>query len=514
MPNSESKPFATAHRGDSTRFRENTLAAIQSAVDKKADIVEIDIRITSDNQVVVLHDPTLERLWGYPCKVSEVPLETVLSLGFGEYRIPTLSDVIDIFRDSSSCLMIDMDSTENALPALRVVDVSGIDTSKFIWCGDLEAMRIIRSSLQEARIWLPWNETGFASEELLTELSPEFVNSHYSYWSREKVKAVHDFGIKTAAWTIDDAPTMRWASAIGIDAITTNNLALLQATSIENDHVDPLDVERATSLAISLGKWAIMVCQWMSPGEILTKVNPADLVTEVDLFIEKHAREMILANFPTHNIVGEEFGGTYEEQTPTWYIDPVDGTTNFANRTPWSSLSLSLAVGREPMVAVTIDPWRNKLFHAIKGAGAFVNGKRIALPDIAPSENPLAGRVVLTELDGSRPWKGMEHFLASLGEAFCTMRIMGAGTLSLTAVSANYGIGAVVDQFSPIDHLAAALIARESGCFVLNEKGEEDLFPLEGGLLIVQPVARDFLAKIWLEATSWNRTTSASTSSM
>jgi fructose-1,6-bisphosphatase/inositol monophosphatase family enzyme len=80
------------------------------------------------------------------------------------------------------------------------------------------------------------------------------------------------------------------------------------------------------------------------------------------------------------------------------------------------------------------------------------------------------------------------------------MRIMGAGTLTLTSVSANYGIGAVVDQFSPIDHLAAALIAKESGCFVLNQKGEEDLFPREGGLLIVQPVAREPLLRIWLEA--------------
>jgi len=500
LPSSDSKPLTTAHRGDSARFRENTLAAIQSAVDKKADIVEIDIRTTSDNQVVVLHDPTLERLWGYPRKVSEVPLEIVASLGFNEYRIPTLADVIEVFRDSTSQLMIDMDSVENAEPAFRVVADSGIDLSKIFWCGNLEAMRSIRAASSDARIWLPWNETDFVSHELLTEISPEYVNSHYSYWSREKVDAVHGLGLKTAAWTIDDAPTMRWAHAIGIDAITTNNLALLQSVKNEVGDIDPLDIERATSLAISLGKWAIMVCQWMSPGEVLMKVNPADLVTEVDLFIEKHAREMILANFPTHNIVGEEFGGTYLAETPTWYIDPVDGTTNFANRTPWSSFSLALAVGREPVVAVTIDPWRNKLFHAVKGAGAFVNGEQIVLPTTPSSENPLAGRVVLTELAGSRPWKGMDQFLTSLGEAFCTMRIMGAGTLTLTSVSANYGIGAVVDQFSPIDHLAAALIAKESGCFVLNERGEEDLFPLEGGLLVVQPVAREPLLRIWLDA--------------
>ncbi len=500
MPSSAFLPLTTAHRGDSARFRENTLAAIQSAIDKKADIVEIDIRVTSDDQVIVLHDPTLDRLWGYPRKVSEVSVETVANLGFEEYRIPTLIDVINLFRDTTSKLMIDMDDAVNAEPAFRVVLDSGIDLSQIIWCGNLEAMQTIRRSSVEARIWLPWNETGSVSEDLITAISPEYLNSHYSYWSQENVEAVHNLGLKTAAWTIDDAPTMRWAIAIGIDSITTNNLALLQSTKSESGEINPLDLERATSLAITLGKWAIMVCQWMSPGEILTKANPADLVTEVDLFIEKHAREMILANFPTHNIVGEEFGGTYLSDTPTWYIDPVDGTTNFANRTPWSSFSLSLAVGREPLVAVTIDPWRNKLFHALKESGSYINGEKINLPVAPPSENPLAGRVVLTELAGSRPWRGMDSFLASLGDHHCTMRIMGAGTLTLTSVSANYGIGAVVDQFSPIDHLAAALIAKESGCSVLNEKGEEDLFPVEGGLLIVQPLAREALSKIWLEA--------------
>jgi fructose-1,6-bisphosphatase/inositol monophosphatase family enzyme len=85
-------------------------------------------------------------------------------------------------------------------------------------------------------------------------------------------------------------------------------------------------------------------------------------------------------------------------------------------------------------------------------------------------------------------------------ENFCTLRIMGAGTLTLTAVSANYGIGAVIHEFSPIDHLAAALIAREAGSAVVNEAGEDDLFPLSGGVMIVQPVAREALYKVWSES--------------
>ena len=490
-------PAITAHRGDSSRFRENTITAIESAIENGADFVEIDIRQSKDGEVIVLHDRSLERLWGYPIDAFELTLLEIESLGFADYRIPTLKQIVNLFHDSSSRLLIDMDTADHALAAYKVVANSGISHSQIMWCGDLSAMKIIREQSAEAEIWLPWNETAMVDEALVAEIKPTFVNSHFSFWSADKVQKVHALGIKAAAWTIDDAPTMRWAAAIGIDSITTNQLDLIKKISKEDAFLDELDIKRITELALSIGQWAIMVCQMMSPGVIETKSNPADLVTEVDLFIETHAREMIQANFPTHNIVGEEFGGNCSETKPTWYIDPVDGTTNFANRTPWSSLSLSLAVGRDPLVGVTIDPWRNKLFHAIKGAGAFVNGERIIAPTFDESDSPLAGRVVLTELAGSEPWLGMSEFVDQLNQSFCTMRIMGAGTLTLTAVSANYGVGAVVHQFSPIDHLAAALIAHEAGCIVLNQKGEEELFPDVGGVMIVQPHARDALFEIW-----------------
>jgi len=492
--------IATAHRGDSSVHRENTVAAIASAIARGAEIIEIDIRKSKDGHVIVLHDPTLERLWGHPAKPSDLTLAEISELGYGDNRIPTLAAVLELFEGSRSAILIDMDSDENALAALDVAKGSKLPEEQVIWCGELDGMRLIRGGSPTARIWLPWNEQSPVDLALIAKLRPESVNSQYSYWDHKKVEAIHKLGIKTSAWTIDDVPTMRWAKAIGIDSITTNQLAKLQAVIADQSAVDPLDILRAAELSQSIAHWAVKVCQWMEPGKVLTKVNPADLVTEVDLLIESHAREMILANFPSHNIVGEEFGGEFDAARPTWYIDPVDGTTNFANRTPWSSLSLSLAVGRDPLVAVTIDPWRDKVFSAVKGKGAFVNGQPLKTPIAEPTSTPLAGKVVLTELAGSRPWRGFTKFLDCMHENFCTLRIMGAGTLTLTAVSANYGIGAVIHKFSPIDHLAAALIAREAGSVVVNEAGEDDIFPQSGGVMIVQPIAREALYKLWSES--------------
>ena len=64
MSDLQTKTFACAHRGDSSRYRENTIVAIQSAIDAGAEVVEIDVRITRDGKVIVLHDSNLERLWG------------------------------------------------------------------------------------------------------------------------------------------------------------------------------------------------------------------------------------------------------------------------------------------------------------------------------------------------------------------------------------------------------------------------------------------------------------------
>ena len=497
-----SKPLAVAHRGDYSRFRENTLQAIKSAIDEGAAIVEIDIRETKDGHLIVLHDSSLERLWGFPAEASSLDLNEISQIGFSQYRIPTLESVLELFQSAKSSIMIDMDTPIHAVKALKLVNASGLDAARVIWCGNLEAMRLIRQNSPTSRIWAPWNENKPVPQELIKELSPEFINSHFSFWTAGRIAEVHDLGLKASAWTIDDAPTLRWAKSIGIDSVTTNNLELLQRVIADDSVADPLDIDLAVELAHSIGSWAIQVCNWMAPGDIQTKTNPADLVTEVDLFIERHAREMIKATFPNHNIVGEEFGGEFDRLTPTWYIDPVDGTTNFANRTPWSSLSLSLAVGTEPLVGVTIDPWRNKLFQAAKGRGATVNGLPLVVPEPtdASTTTPLAGRVVLTELAGSEPWHGFQNFLDGLHESYCTMRVMGAGTLTLTAAAANYGIGSIVHRFSPIDHLAAALIAKEAGCKVLNEQGEEDLFPAEGGMLIVQPVAAESLFKLWSAA--------------
>lgn len=498
--------LACAHRGDSSRYRENTIAAVSSAISSGADVVEIDVRLTKDGEVVVIHDPTFERLWGDTRKIEELTLVEVQGLARGELKVPLLNEILELFKGSRATLMIDMEIPAPAAPAFSVVLGSGIAQSQITWCGNLEGMKKIRSLSKEARIWLPWNEFGLPDPALLDEIKPEFINSYYGYLNAQYVKDIHQLGYKVSAWTVNDLPTMRWAVALGIDSVTSDHLSLLQKVISENPTIyngsaaeveeSSIDLEYAMDVARILGKWAMVVMTHLSPGTMQLKKNPADIVTQIDLAIETHVREVIAANFVGHGFVGEEFGGEPHDNCAEWYLDPIDGTTNFANKVPWNSFSLALSFNRKPLVAVVAHPWINRLYEARAGRGALCNGVKISIDEI-DSDNPLSSRVVSTELAAYQPWPGMLQILEKLAENFCTMRIMGSGTLTLTGVAENQSVGSVIGHFSPIDHLAAVLIVHEAGGVVLDQMGKVNLFPSEGGILCANPAAAKPLYEIW-----------------
>jgi glycerophosphoryl diester phosphodiesterase len=114
--------IAIAHRGDPHRQRENTLASFASAVDHGADMIEIDLHRTRDGAIVVVHDPTLTRLWDVDRAVADLDLVEVRAVGHGSLRIPTLDDVL---RAVSLPLMVDFTGDEVVEEALACVRHAG-----------------------------------------------------------------------------------------------------------------------------------------------------------------------------------------------------------------------------------------------------------------------------------------------------------------------------------------------------------------------------------------------------
>ena len=165
------RPLAIAHRGDPIAHRENTVAAIRSALDCGADIVEIDVKTTEDGVSVVLHDDSLRRLWGVDRDIRTMSAAEVTGIG-----IPTLRAVLALFEGRRAAVMVDMDSGEWARAA-RVEAGSAVSTGRLrqeqvMWCGHVAGMREVRQHDPDARVFLSWGEEaldGPPADDLLTE---------------------------------------------------------------------------------------------------------------------------------------------------------------------------------------------------------------------------------------------------------------------------------------------------------------------------------------------------------
>ncbi|GAB3269039.1 hypothetical protein GCM10027449_02880 [Sinomonas notoginsengisoli] len=521
-------PLVTAHRGDVEHHRENTLAAVRSAVGARADFVEVDVRVTRDGMVVLLHDSTLARLWEDPRDLSDVAWSDIAVLGRGEDRIPLLADALDLVAGSSSTLLIDMDAVEPAAPSVAVVRQhetaarsTGTTPARVAWCGCLEAVTAVRDLDPEAHVWLPWNRRELPTAELLERIRPAAVNSAYAVLSPALVEAVHAAGALMACWTVDSEDGMRWALALGADAVTTNRLSILRGVIAEGPaawaaaprprHLASEELALAAAVADELAHWAIEYTRGAELGAIAAKANAADHVTDVDVAVEKYVREVIADRLPDHVVVGEELGGTPVAGVPCWYVDPVDGTANLANGVPWTAFSLALAIDHEPLVGVVADVWQGQVFAAVAGYGAELDGERLDLRQgrttagqtgDGSAGNSLAGKMVHTELQGHNAWPGMSAFIDALRDSFCTARIMGSGALSVAGPAAERGVGAVIERFSPIDHLASALILREAGGVLLDDDGNATAWPERGGILAAHPDYAAELYALWSSSRS------------
>jgi len=256
-----------------------------------------------------------------------------------------------------------------------------------------------------------------------------------------------------------------------------------------------VDLDHCLRAARRAAEQAIAITRKSPLGEIRTKSHDADVVTAIDTGVEEAVRELINAELPGHVVVGEEYGGT-AGAGPTWYCDPVDGTTNLTAGLPWTSFSLAMAIGRTPLVGVVGDPWRQEIWLTAAGRGVTVNDE----PPTVSVPSSLAGGVVGTEWASSQPWPGMLAFLQSLADRFCTSRVMGSSTLTLAQVAVGRTVGAVIGEFHPEDHLAAALLCQQAGMVIRDEDGNEDPFPERGGILAARPEVADQLFELWQAA--------------
>ncbi|SOC88429.1 deoxyribonuclease-2 [Curtobacterium sp. 314Chir4.1] len=499
-------PRLVAHRGAPRVRRENTLPAVAVAEALGAEAVEVDVRRTADGVAVLLHDETLGRMWGDGRRVCDVDWCDVARLGNGLDRIPRLDAVLERLDGCRSTLLVDVADPADAVVAARTV-AGHRGTTGVAWRGAPAAMAAVRTELPDADIWLAWESLVPPTTADLETLAPSTLDLDVVFLTPRTVEAAHALGLRVAVRVVDDAEPALWAARLGVDSITTNDVATVRAALAEAERDgwpererEPTETEvasRAQALAHRIAHEVIAFTREHPVGEVTTKGHPADLVTDVDRLVEQLVRSRVRTVFPTHGFTGEEYGDAPGDRH-RWYLDPVDGTTNLANGVPWTSMSLCLTRSGRPVVGVVADPWRGEVLEARRGHGATLRDRTLHLDD-AP--RALAGAVVGTELDGHRPWPGFVALLEALADRSCTVRVQGSGTLTIAQVAAGRGIGGCVSAFDPVDHGAAVLLVHEAGGVVLTRGGPVDGFPPVGEpFLVAHPGAADELHAVWTAA--------------
>jgi myo-inositol-1(or 4)-monophosphatase len=201
------------------------------------------------------------------------------------------------------------------------------------------------------------------------------------------------------------------------------------------------------------------------------KKGAIDLVTEVDVAIERTFRDMIAVRFPGHAVLGEEMGGSaVTPPGPCWVFDPIDGTTNFAHGLPIFCASLALEIDGVAEVAAIYDPTRKELFTAERGGGAFLNGRPIHVSAAAT----LVDALLVTGF----PYDVHERvdeivglFAAFVGRARAVRRL-GSAAIDLCYVAAGRMDGFWESDLKPWDIAGGSLIVAEAGGRVTHMSGD------------------------------------------
>ncbi len=237
------KPLIIAHRGESFDAPENTMAAIKLAWERDAEAVEIDIQLTKDNELVVIHDTDTKRLTGIDKKIKDQTLEELKKLDVGSWkditfkdeRIPTLKEVLSTVPEGKR-LIVEIKSGPETVTILKsAINQFSLAKEQIEIIGfDLETMIQARNEFPENKVlWLldldyNWHSRIF--EPSIAKGIDEAKNNKLdglNVWagkmlSKNRIDQIHDAGLLAYCWTVNEIDKAHELSEWGIDAITTD----------------------------------------------------------------------------------------------------------------------------------------------------------------------------------------------------------------------------------------------------------------------------------------------------
>jgi myo-inositol-1(or 4)-monophosphatase len=234
--------------------------------------------------------------------------------------------------------------------------------------------------------------------------------------------------------------------------------------------------------------------QWQRPRQ-LTHKGFRDWVTDADVGAQKIITDLIRARFPDHGFITEEENRELPPNGPIlWFIDPLDGTSNYSRQQPNFTVSIAAALPTPnspiPNVGVIYDPLRDELFSAAAGQGSTLNGRPI---HCSPTTEMIESVIAMDWCRGPEQRQRSLDALGRFGLHIHTIRSLGSAAMGLAWVALGRLDGYLQLCLSPWDMAAGALLIQEAGGQISDPAGHEWSLASKGCIASNGVIHRPFL---------------------
>lgn len=216
------EPLIIGHRGASAFAPENTLTAFKSAILAGADGIEFDVRLSGDGVPVVIHDDTLYRTHGLRRRVADLSAKELGDLG-----VPSLRDLFELMSDNEllMCLEIKGSSAELAERSCALVREFSFEERTIVECFDLNVLKLV--DLKTAALF----DSRFHTDQSLIDralaVGASVLALHHRLAKAPLVEKAKFAGLRVVVWTVDDPAWVTRARSMGIEALITNDPAMM-----------------------------------------------------------------------------------------------------------------------------------------------------------------------------------------------------------------------------------------------------------------------------------------------
>lgn len=232
-----------AHRGASTDTPENTMAAFQKAIDDMADYIELDVQLTSDGEVIVMHDSNAYRTTGVDGNIADMTYREIRRLDAGSWysdeykgeKVPSLREVLELTQGKIK-LNIELKPADNGTELAKQT-VALIE--KYNMTGDCIITSFSSSALMAVKSFNENIKTGYilsaAYGDFYDMKNIDFFSVNAAFLSKRTIDAIHNAGKQVYAWTVNNKESIKNLTNKGVDGVITDNPVLARETIYSRD---------------------------------------------------------------------------------------------------------------------------------------------------------------------------------------------------------------------------------------------------------------------------------------